>query len=291
MKQQRVLILGCNGQVGQALVQSAPSQYDVVAFQRNDVDFARTADLKAKISNVNASVIINAAAYTAVDKAETEFDLARQINTTAVKAIAEVAARQSAFMVHYSTDYVFNGRASTPYLPEDQTDPLSIYGQTKRAGEESVLNTLSLENYLVLRTQWVHSPGGRNFVSTISRALQNNTSLRIVSDQVGTPTLAADIAEATWRALEARVSGLHHMTNTGAAAWFDFAHAIKALLKIQKPDAQLAELTPIATADYPLPAKRPAYALLDKSSLIAATGKTPRHWQDALIAAWREPLS
>jgi dTDP-4-dehydrorhamnose reductase len=291
MKQQRVLILGCKGQVGQALVQSASSHYDVVAFQRGDVDFTNTADLNAKISTVNASVIINAAAYTAVDKAETEIDLAWKINATAVKAIAEVAARHSAFMVHYSTDYVFNGKASTPYQPTDQTDPLSIYGQTKLAGEESVINTLDAEKYLVLRTQWVHAPGGRNFVTTIARALQNNSSLRIVCDQVGTPTLAADIAEATWRALEARVSGLHHMTNTGAATWFDFAQAIKALLKIQKPDAQLAELTPIATADYPLPAKRPAYALLDKSSLIAATGKTPRHWQDAFNAAWREKLS
>jgi dTDP-4-dehydrorhamnose reductase len=291
MKQQSLLILGCNGQVGQALVQSAPPHFDIVAFKRDDVDFANTLDLQTKLSNVNASVIINAAAYTAVDKAETEIDLARKINATAVKAIAEVAARKSAFMVHYSTDYVFNGKASTPYQPTDQTDPLSVYGQTKLAGEESVINTLDAEKYLVLRTQWVHAPGGRNFVTTIARALQNNSSLRIVSDQVGTPTLAADIAEATWRALEMRVSGLHHMTNTGAATWFDFAHAIKALLKIQKTGAQLAELTPIATADYPLPAKRPAYALLDKSSLIAATGKTPRHWQDALIAAWREKLS
>jgi len=286
MTQQHIVILGCKGQVGSALTISAPSPFDVTALHRGDVDFSNPQDLQAKLAALKPTVIINAAAYTAVDKAEADTAAAHQVNDVAVNAIAEAAARLNAFVVHYSTDYVFNGQASTPYRPSHATDPLSVYGLSKRNGELRLEKQLSPSNYLVLRTQWVHTPGGRNFAATIANALQSKTSLRIVADQVGTPTLAEDIAAATWAAVGQRVSGIHHLTNTGAATWFDFAHAIADEVKKQKPTVQLAELHAISRAEYPLPAKRPAYALLDTSSLANAIGKSQRHWRDAYAAAW-----
>ena len=291
MVNRKVLILGALGQVGAALERSKPAWAQITALSRHDIDFCQPSQLRTILSNLNPKVIINAAAYTAVDKAETNVDLAQAVNSQAVGVIAEEAQRLGAFLVHYSTDYVFDGKTSTPYKPTDRRNPISVYGKSKSDGEDEIKSRLVPESFLLLRTQWVHSPGGQNFVATILRASVNQRPLRVVADQVGTPTGASDIAETTWSAINKGVFGTHHLTNAGAGTWFDFAYEILQFESELFPDRKSVALQAIKTEEYPLPAARPRMALLDKSSLWNAIGSQTTHWRDSFRSSWRSYIA
>lgn len=291
MLSQKIVILGAHGQVGTAIQCLTPDWAEVTALSRHDVDLTNPSELRAILQMIKPNVIINAAAYTAVDKAETNADLAYAVNSQAVSVMAEEAQRSGAFMVHYSTDYVFDGTKLTPYEPRDQRNPLSVYGKSKSDGEDRITSLLSPKSFLLLRTQWVHSPGHHNFVTTILRASANQRSLRIIADQVGTPTAAMDIAATTWSAIDKGVFGTHHLTNEGAGTWFDFANEILQFEKELCPNRKSVSLQAIRTEEYPLPAPRPRMALLDKSSLWNAIGSQTTHWRDAFRRSWRNHIA
>ena len=232
-------------------------------------------------------VVINAAAYTAVDKAESDADTAQRINAEGPGHLAAAARESGARLIHISTDFVFDGAASVPYRPDSPTHPLSVYGKTKRDGERAVLETLP-EQSVIVRTAWVYGATGANFVRTMLRVMRANGAARVVADQVGTPTAARYLAELLWRiAGQADISGIHHWTDAGVASWYDFAVAIAeegAELGLLPPETTVA---PITTDDYPTPARRPSYSVLDKRSL-APYGLSPIHWRKRLRAVLKE---
>jgi dTDP-4-dehydrorhamnose reductase len=270
----RVVVTGAGGQVGRALLAAAPAGLDIVAFGHKDLDITDAAAVKG----LSADVIINAAAYTAVDKAESDREVARAINVDGVRNLAATGAR----LIQISTDFVFDGQTSTPYKPDSEPKPLSVYGATKRGGE------LLARKGVVLRTAWVYAADGNNFVRTMLRVMKANGAVRVVADQVGTPTSARSLAEVLWKiTANPEISGIHHWTDAGVASWYDFAVAIAeegALLGLVSPDVKV---TPIATHEYPTPARRPAYSVLDKSSLTSK-GFKQQHWRQELRAVLKE---
>ena len=283
----QVLITGAGGQVGRMLLETRPDGFEAIACTHADLDIGAGEAVRELIGRLRPAVIINAAAYTAVDKAESEPDSARRINAEGPGHLAAAAGECGARLIHISTDFVFDGAASVPYRPDSATHPLSVYGRTKRDGERAVLEALP-ERATVVRTAWVYAAIGANFMRTMLRVMQGNRAVRVVADQVGTPTAARGLAEVLWKiAGTPDIRGIHHWTDAGVASWYDFAVAIA------EEGAELgllpAEVTvaPIATADYPTPARRPAYSVLDKSSL-AALGLTPVHWRQRLRAVLKE---
>lgn len=283
----KVLITGAGGQVGRMLLEMRPDNVEPIACMHADLDIGVGDAVRQCVARHRPAVIINAAAYTAVDKAESEPDAARRINADGARHLAAAAGECGARLVHISTDFVFDGAASVPYRPDSATHPVSIYGQTKRDGERAVLETLPVES-VVVRTAWVYAATGSNFVRTMLRVMRANGGARVVADQVGTPTAARSLAEALWRiAAEPEIRGIHHWTDAGVASWYDFAVAIAeegAELGLVSHDVAV---TPIATSDYPTPARRPAYSVLDKSSL-APYGLAPTHWRKRLRAVLKE---
>ncbi len=271
----KVLITGASGQVGSALLESAPSQVELRAFTRSQLDISETRAVDAAVAAFQPALIINAAAYTAVDRAESEPELAAAIN-----------ARGPAY--HISTDYVFDGRASEPYRPADRTHPLSVYGRTKLLGETAVLEILG-ERAVVLRTAWVYAAQGKNFLLTMLRLMRERGAVRVVADQRGTPTAADSIARALW-ALAQRpdIHGIVHWTDAGTASWYDFALAIAedgyAAGLLPNP----AQVTAITTADYPTAAHRPANSVLDTRESILQIGLDPPRWRESLRATLGE---
>jgi dTDP-4-dehydrorhamnose reductase len=277
----KVLVTGVGGQVGRALVHSAPRQLEVLACSHGDLDIADERAVTSRIRLNTPDVIVNAAAYTAVDRAETEPELARRINAEGPRYLAAAAREVGARLVHISTDFVFDGQSSVPYRPQDRTNPLGVYGVTKRDGELAVLDVLP-ERSIILRTAWVYAAAGRNFVQTMLRVMRETGAVRVVTDQVGTPTSARSVAEVIWKLVEdSQIRGIHHWTDAGVASWYDFAVAIAeeaAHLGLLAPDVKV---TPIATCEYPTPARRPPYSVLDKRSLTSL-GIVPEHWRARL---------
>jgi dTDP-4-dehydrorhamnose reductase len=269
-----ILLLGANGQVGHELRSMLTILGEVVAPARPDVDFSDTESLRPVVRRYRPSVVVNAAAYTAVDKAEADAERAVAVNTTAPGVLAEEAEALGAVLVHYSTDYVFDGRKGEPYVETDETAPLSIYGRTKRDGERAVQ---SCRKHLIFRTSWVVGAHGNNFVKTMLRLAKERRNLRVVSDQVGAPTSAALLADVTVKALTQLVGqpaddprwGLYHLVAGGETSWHGLAcHVISKAGAMGLPLQASAEtVAPIATADYPTPAKRPAYSRLATSKL------------------------
>jgi dTDP-4-dehydrorhamnose reductase len=284
----KVLITGAGGQVGRALLNSVPPSMTAVGLAHADLDVTDEQGVAQRVKLERPDVIINAAAYTAVDKAEQEPEAAQRGNTLAPRNLASAASAVGARFLHISTDYVFDGCAFRPYSPEAATNPQSVYGKTKCAGEEIVRQTLP-ERSVIVRTAWVYSAHGNNFVRTMLRVMSTRGAARVVADQVGTPTEAGSLARVLWSvAAKPEVNGTHHWTDAGVASWYDFAVAIaeeSALIGLL-PESIRTE--PIATEDYPTPAKRPAYSVLDKRSLLAATGVEPRHWRCRLREVLRE---
>jgi dTDP-4-dehydrorhamnose reductase len=249
----------------------------VLALGHKDLDISDATAVKS----LSADIIINAAAYTAVDKAESDKELARAINVDGVRNLAATGAR----LIQISTDFVFDGQASTPYKPEAEPKPLGVYGVTKRGGE---LLALTRPSNVVLRTAWVYAADGTNFVRTMLRVMKANGAVRVVADQVGTPTAARPLAEVLWKIVATpEITGIHHWTDAGVASWYDFAVAIAeegAQLGLLSPDVKV---TPIATHEYPTPARRPAYSVLDKSSLTSQ-GFEQQHWRQELRTVLKE---
>jgi dTDP-4-dehydrorhamnose reductase len=278
----KVLIAGAGGQIGRALAATAPREVRIAAPARSQLDLTRPDTVERAIEAEAPDLVINAAGYTAVDRAEAEPQEAAAVNDRGAGLLAEVAAAAGARLLHYSTDYVFDGAQRRPYTPGDSPNPLSVYGATKLAGERAVLATLGARA-AVIRTAWVYAPEGRNFVLTMLRLMNERDEVGVVSDQIGTPTSAASAARAAWAIAALRdVHGILHWTDDGTATWFDFALAImqegRGLGLVRRDVA----VRPIATKDYPTSARRPPFSVLDCSGARAATGLTPDHWRTAL---------
>jgi dTDP-4-dehydrorhamnose reductase len=275
----KVLVTGAQGQVGSALVESAPPFVEVVGLNHEELDVVDERAVHACIENIRPAVILNAAAFTAVDRAETEHDACRRINADGPRNLAIAARAVGARLVQLSTDFVFDGSASSPYKPDAVTNPLSVYGRTKLEGENAALDILG-ERAVVLRTAWIYARTGTNFLRTMLRLMRESRSLRVVADQIGTPTSAHSVSEALWAIVaHPHLSGIYHWTDAGVASWYDFAVAIAELAAARRLVAQDVEVIPITTQEYPTPARRPPYSVLDKTSTVSAIGKTPVHWR------------
>ncbi len=282
----RLLLTGATGQLGQALAAAAPADAHLVALDRAALDLAEGDAIARAIVDHAPTLVVNAAAYTAVDRAESEPDLAHAVNAVAPGLLAAAAARAGAAFVHVSTDFVFDGTLGRPYRPDDAANPLSVYGRTKWEGEEAV--RAAHPSPLIVRTAWVHAAGGRNFVATMLRLMAERAEIGVVADQLGTPTHADGLARALLELAQAGVTGTHHWTDAGVASWYDFAVAIREEALSLGLLARAAVVRPIATADYPTPARRPAYGILDKASAWAVTGP-PAHWREGLRACLEAP--
>ncbi|MDB6087301.1 MAG: rmlD [Gammaproteobacteria bacterium] len=277
----KILITGIGGQVGRSLAGSVPAHVQVVGVAHKDLDISDEGAVGSYVRTHAPDVIINAAAHTAVDRAESEPELARRVNGDGPRHLATAAREIGARLIHLSTDFVFDGASSVPYRPDSPTNPLSVYGVTKLAGEAAVLGLIP-EHSVILRTSWVYAAEGSNFVRTMLRAMNANGSVRVIADQVGTPTSARSLAETLWAIVDKPdIEGIHHWTDGGVASWYDFAVAIAeegAHLGLVSSDVSV---TPIATVEYPTPARRPSYSVLDKRSLTAL-GFVPVHWRKRL---------
>lgn len=270
----KILLVGRNGQVGRELARSLAPLGEVQALGREQLELTDPNAIRNTVRAAAPEVIVSAAAYTAVDRAESERDLAFSVNANAPAILAAEAARLGALLVHYSTDYVFDGTKSSPYTEADAAHPLNVYGASKLAGEQAI--AASGCRYLILRTSWVYGPHGSNFMLTILRAARERPELRVVDDQYGAPTSSAAIARATARLLAARPEGLYHMTAAGRTSWYGFAKAILARAGVDTP------VIPISTEQYPTAARRPRNSLLDNSRLRAACGVTLASWEEGL---------
>ncbi|WEK03734.1 MAG: dTDP-4-dehydrorhamnose reductase [Candidatus Devosia phytovorans] len=280
----RLVVSGKTGQVATALREAGAGQgVSVIAMGRPELDLADPREGLFKIAEARPDVIVSAAAYTAVDKAETDADMARRVNAAGPAALAELAADLSIPIVHLSTDYVFDGSKPTPYVESDATNPLGVYGATKLAGERAI--AAATDNHAILRTAWVYSPFGGNFLKTMLRLAETRSELRVVDDQRGNPTSALDLATAVIavaknllaRPDDAKLRGTFHVAGSGEASWADFAIEIFAVAKsLGGPGANV---TRIGTADYPTPARRPANSRLDTFKLKATHGLTMPGWQ------------
>lgn len=284
----RALITGANGQVGWELQRTAPKSATVIALDKQTMDIRNPALVDQVVREHKPDVIINAAAYTAVDKAESERDLAFAINRDGAANIARAANTCGARLIHISTDFVFDGKKSSPYLPTDSPHPLSIYGASKLAGEVAVRECTN-DQAVVLRTAWVYSSHGHNFVKTMLRLMKEREQIGVVCDQVGTPTWARGLAEIVWRFAQAAISGgVYHWTDAGAASWYDFAIAIQEEAHSLGGLDRLIKIRPIDTSSYPTPAARPFYSILDKDLTWRLHDVTPTHWRHALRSMLHE---
>jgi len=285
----RILVTGVSGQVGAALVTRLPNE-DVIAASRSLIDLAQPDNIAAVLEQRNPAIIINAAAYTAVDRAETERELARVVNSVAPSVIAQWASANAVPLIHFSTDYVFDGRSQTPWREDDARRPLSVYGCTKLDGEDAVRAAGGTS--LIVRTSWVYAATGKNFLRTIARLAREREQLRIVADQIGAPTSAAVTADCVQKMLSGGVESFHdrcalsdgivHLTASGETNWHGFACAIVDGLRKRGVNLTVDEVVPIKTEDYPTPAKRPLNSRLDLTRLREVFKITPTHWLDAL---------
>lgn len=280
----QILVTGCNGQLGNELQRLAP-QYDDIEFHftdKEELDITNRKDVYAFIEQHAISVVINCAAFTAVDKAESEPELCDLLNHVAPGYLAEAVASIGGTMIHVSTDYVFDGTSCTPYKEEDTPNPQTVYGRTKLAGEESVIR--SCPGSMVIRTAWLYSTFGNNFVKTMIRLGKEREDLGVVFDQIGSPTYARDLAQAIMKAVEQGiVPGVYHFTNEGVCSWYDFTRAIHRIEGIST-----CHVRPIHTEEYPVPAKRPHYSVLDKTKISNTFGLEIRWWEDALKECIKE---
>ena len=293
----RALVTGSRGQVGAELARALEGRVDAVALDRAALDLADAEAIRSAVRDTRPALILNAGAYTAVDKAESEIDAARAVNATAPGVLAAEAKRAGALLVHFSTDYVFDGTKPMPYVESDPTKPVNAYGLTKLEGEEAV--AASGCDHLVLRTSWVYGARGKNFLLTMLRLAGTHPEIRVVDDQRGAPTSSRRIAEgvvdlllgsARYRPVEARdlerlraASGLYHFTAAGACSWFEFAQAIFAEQSLRRGRAFTApRLVAIPTSEYPTPARRPANSVLSNERLAATFGVRLPPWRDGL---------
>lgn len=291
----RILLTGKNGQVGSELQRALAPLGSVIAVDSDEMDLVDADAIRQMLRSFKPSIIVNPAAFTAVDKAESESDIANKVNAVAPGIMAEEARKLGAVLVHYSTDYVFDGDKPSPYVEADNPNPQSVYGRTKLAGESAIRSSGC--KHLILRTSWVYGVHGGNFVKTILRLAKERDELRIVADQFGAPTWARDLAQTTAMALElwqgrgwdAKSGGLYHLTGGGRTNWHGFAEEI--VRQARKYDASLADkqlvIKPIATHEYPVPAKRPANSVLANDRIRETFGIVLPPWQESLAECVR----
>ena len=288
----KIALIGANGMLAGMIRERAPQDCNFHLFDLPDFDLNARHQVVDMMSSLSPDVIINCAAFTNVDGAETEHDLAMSVNGTAVGFLVEAAQAVDATLIHISTDYVFDGQATTPYVENDVPNPQSVYGKTKLAGEQAIINS-DLEKYFIVRTSWLYGPGGNNFVETILRLAAEREELRIISDQVGSPTYTADLADAIFSLLSASTSpqppapspyGIYHFANESSCSWYEFACAIVEEAQKCALSLKVQKIHPIATEDYPLPAKRPANSVFDKLKYKSAAGVAIPGWRDSLNA-------
>ena len=273
----KALITGAYGQLGRGLSATVPDGIRVVAHDQDTLDLTDGAAVRALVAAERPDVVFNAAAWTAVDLAETREDDAHAINAAAVGILADAARSVGAKFVHVSTDFVFDGVSGIPYAPDAPTAPVSAYGRTKLAGEIAAGS-----DALIVRTAWVYAPTGNNFVRTMLRLMAERPEVRVVADQIGTPTYAPGLASALWTLWQGGAQGLYHYTDAGVASWYDFAVAIQEEAVAMGLLTTTVPVVPIASADYPTPATRPHYSVLDKTKTWAALGGPAPHWRDNL---------
>ncbi|RUM94861.1 MAG: dTDP-4-dehydrorhamnose reductase [Thiothrix sp.] len=277
----KILVTGANGQLGWELQRAKPDDCELTALSRDQLDITDLEQVNNTINSIKPDWIINAAAYTAVDKAESDSQGAYAINADGAANLATAAQASNARLLHISTDFIFDGINNRPYLPEDTPNPLGVYGASKLVGEQKVRELLG-DDTLIIRTAWVYSSHGNNFVKTMLRLMAERDTLGVVEDQVGTPSWAAEIARAIYLSIENNLRGIYHWTDTGAASWYDFSVAIYELGKEAGLLSNSVTINPIPTEDYPTPAVRPPYSILNKDSLRKAINYTGKHWRDSL---------
>jgi dTDP-4-dehydrorhamnose reductase len=280
------MLTGKDGQLGKALVEKIPADIKVVALGRQELDLSNKEACHNAVLEHRPDWVLNAGAYTAVDRAESEPELALAVNAIAPEAFAQALGDVGGRLLQVSTDFVFNGTQAYPYHPDQPVDPISVYGATKAEGERLVKTALASTKYCILRTSWVYGPVGNNFCLTMLRlhrlkSAQNET-LNVVADQIGCPTSTLNLASACWSAINHGTYGIHHFCDAGAASWYDFAIAIGDAGVAAGIIDQSAKVLPITSSEYPTPAKRPGYSLLDCTATWIALELEINHWQKEL---------
>jgi len=276
-----IVVIGKSGQLAHEIMRLAGDD-SVHCLGRDDINILDTVNLATVLNQFKPAGIINASAYTAVDKAESDEKNAYALNQTAVANLATYAKIHHCHLVHVSTDYVFSGDKGAPYKVDDHYHPQGVYGASKAAGEKALLDIYPQAS-CILRTSWVYASHGNNFVKTMLRLMAEKLELGVIDDQIGTPTWARDLAKACIYALKNRVSGVHHWTDNGVASWYDFAVAIQSLALEKGLLTKAIPIKPIPSSAYPTPAKRPHYSVLDKSTLATEfSGLVPQYWRNAL---------
>jgi len=283
----RALVTGAAGQLGIEVLRTAPSSFDVVGLSHRECDITDRAQIDAKMEAFRPDLVINAAAFTAVDQAETAYDIAYTVNATGAGNVARGAVRVGARLVHISTDYVFDGASDEPYAPDDSTNPINKYGESKLAGEQEVLR--NSPGSLIVRSSWLYASYGKNFLRTILSGLHGGQPLRVVNDQTGVPTAARSLAFAIWEcAKRPELSGIQHWVDGGTATWYDFAVAIQALALERRMIPKAAPISRVTSAEYGFPAPRPRYSVLDASGLAGKISREPRPWLSWLAEVIKE---
>ena len=281
------MITGANGQLGRELQKLVPEDVALLSFGHRELDVSDRESVNTLVQQHNPDLIINGAAYTAVDKAENESALCFAVNRTGAENVALAARLVKARLIHISTDFVFDGRKSTPYQPADETAPLGTYGTSKLEGERRV--AVILPESLIIRTAWLYSTHGNNFVKTMIRLMQDRPELTVVEDQIGTPTWAGGLAQVIWQMIQMpEIQGIYHWTDAGVASWYDFAVAIQEeAIKLGILPREI-QIKPISTGEYPTLARRPPYSVLDKTATRKALGRKGSHWRTNLREMLRE---
>ena len=285
----RILVLGRDGQVGTALIETLAPLGTIVALGRAGADLSRPETLAAVVEREQPDIVVNAAAHTAVDKAESEPELARAVNAASASVLARAAEKAGAWLIHYSTDYVFDGSKASPYVETDPTAPLNIYGVTKREGEQAIEAVGG--NHLIFRTSWVHAPGGSNFIAKMLSLAQSRDELRVIDDQVGAPTSARLIAEITRQAIvriadeRPIAAGIYHLTAAGETSWNGYARYVigRALERGVTLKARPDKVLPVPSSAFPTPARRPLNSRLDTRKLREALGIEFPLWQEDVM--------
>lgn len=290
----KVIITGKNGQLGWELLNSIPNNVELFSYNSQELDITNAVAVDNLFKKIQPDFVINAAAYTAVDKAETDKEQCFLVNESGAENIAKACKKINAKLIHISTDFVFDGSQNTPYSAEQITKPIGVYGESKRAGEIAVLSNLP-ESSIIIRTAWVYSSHGNNFVKTMVKLMDNLPKLSVVYDQVGTPTWARGLAQVIWKLISLKqetaqtaFGNIYHWTDAGVTSWYDFAIAIQKQAAILGLIEKNIPIKPIPATDYPTPAKRPAYSVLDKRSLEEISGIETIHWQKQLTAMLTE---
>lgn len=286
----KVMITGAGGQLGRALVANAPPHVTLQALTSAQLDVTDLREVSTLVAESRPDVIVNASAYTAVDRAEQEQEHAFAVNGRGPAHLAQAATACAARLLHVSTDYVFDGSGSRPYQPLDATHPLGVYGASKRAGEEAVLGFAG--NAIIVRTSWLYDAAGNNFVRTMLRLMAEREQLGVVADQIGSPTWSHGLAQALWAAVaRPQLQGIYHWADLGVASWYDFAVAIQEEALTLGLLRHAIPIKPLRTEEYPTAARRPAYSVLDTSSSRKALGLAGSHWRVALRAMLKEMVN